>query len=102
MRVIDGGRHEAFSLTAGIAEHDALVASTFIFIAGSINAFGYIRRLLVNIAIDVGFAPIEARLLVTDIPDDLARGLNQILGPDRGGTAHLASENDAVCSGECL
>src|SRR5271166_6800495 len=50
-----------------------------------------------HVTIDIGFAPIEARLLIADIADDVPRRLDQIVGADLGWAANLTRKHDAIC-----
>ena len=49
-----------------------------------------------HVAIDLGLPPVETGLLVADVPDDLARSLDQVLRDDAGRAAYLACEHDLV------
>jgi hypothetical protein len=76
VRIIDRRRHQLCGFLAGVTEHDALVASTFVaLLVGSVvNALGDIGRLRMQQHIDLGGLPVEASLLVTDFTDGLAGG----------------------------
>ena len=62
-------RHKALGLPARIPEHDALVAGTFILVAGGIHALSDVGGLGVQVALDFGALPTEAGLIVADIVD---------------------------------
>jgi len=97
MRIKDRRRHQFGRLVAGIAEHHALVAGTFILIAGSIDALRDIARLRVDEALDLCPLPVKPFLLVADVADRVPRHVDQHLAGDRGGAARLAGQDDAVC-----
>ena len=82
VRVVDGGRHQLGRFIAGVAEHQALVASALIQVNAStfIDALRDVRRLLVvghqhgaTLVVDAVF-----RVVVADAFDGLARNLNII------------------------
>ena len=97
MRIKDRRRHQFGRLVAGIAEHHALVAGTFILITGSIDALRDIARLRVDEALDLCPLPVKPFLLVADVADRVPRHVDQHLAGDRGGAARLAGQDDAVC-----
>ena len=74
--VIDRRRHQVGCLAAGIAEHDALVARTFLALpVGSIvDALADVWRLSVEQDLDLGGLPVKAVLFVADVADCLAGG----------------------------
>ena len=81
MGIIDGRRHLLGRLIAGIAEHDALIAGTFILLLRPIDALRDIGRLSVQQDLDLGVLPVEAVLLVADILDRVARrGFDHVMG----------------------
>ena len=121
--VVDRSRHEVRGLAAGIAEHDALVAGTFLAltVGGVVDALADIRRLAVQQHFDLGRLPVEACLLVADLTDRLAGDrlelrrvdhrmaggiLEDVAGlvllEQRIGYAHLARDDDAVGGGQRL
>ncbi|ENN86352.1 hypothetical protein RHSP_20207 [Rhizobium freirei PRF 81] len=71
VRIVDRRRHEIRRFLAGVAEHDALVAGTFVaLLVGSIvDALGDIGRLRMQEHVDARRLPVEAVLLVADILD---------------------------------
>ena len=83
VRKIDRRRHERalfidLALGAGVAEHHALVARTFLLAAlflFGIDAHGDVRRLAVQQHFDVGAVIGKTVLVVADVLDYLARGL---------------------------
>ena len=84
MREIDRRRHERalfidLALGAGEAEHHALVARAFVFLAAffllGIDAHGDVGRLAVQQHFDVGAVVGKSILVVADILDHLARDL---------------------------
>ena len=81
--IIDRRRHELRRLVAGIAEHDALVAGTFILLLAGIDALRDVGRLRVQQDLDLRRFPVEAGLLVADVLDGLARHGLDLLGRDR-------------------
>ena len=70
--VVKRRRHQIGGLVAGEAEHDALVAGTFVLVAGRVDALRDVRRLAVEIIVEIGGLPVEAFLLVADPLDDAA------------------------------
>ncbi len=67
--VVEGGRHQVGSLVASETEHDPLVASALVLVAGGIDALGNMRRLAVEVIFEVGGFPVETLLLVADSLD---------------------------------
>ena len=100
--VVDRRRHQLRRLAAGIAEHDALVAGAFVLVAGGVDALGDVGRLGVQQDLDVAVFPVEAGLLVADVPDREAGDVGDVVLGDRGGAAGLAGDDDAVGGGERL
>ena len=98
--VLDGGRHEAIGLAAGIAEHDALIAGAFILVVLGIDALGDVGRLLVQQDFDVGVLPVKAFLLITDVANGKARRVDQDLLADLVGPARFAGDDHAVGGGK--
>ena len=96
VREIDRRRHELVRLATGIAEHDALVARAFILVAGGVNANGNVCGLGMDEALDSGLAPVEAFLVIADVLDRHAGGLDHLLMTDGVGAADFASQHDAV------
>ena len=102
MGVEDRRRHQLRRLAAGIAEHDALVAGALVLVAARVDALGDVGGLRVEEAFrSSAVSPVEAVLVVADVPDRLAR---QFLDPaEHGlGPAHLAGDHDLVGGGERL
>ena len=98
MGVIERRRHEFRSFTAGVTEHDALIACAFILIAASVYALRDIRGLRVQQHLDLGVAPVKAVLLVADFLDRVAdRRLHLFVRNLR--TANLAGDYDPVGRG---
>lgn len=121
--VIDRCRHQVRRFAAGIAEHDALVAGTFLALAvgGVVDALADVRRLAVQQNLDLCRFPVEAGLLVADlanglagdrlelgrIDDRVAGGIHQdlaslILLQQRLGNADLAGDDNTVGGGQSL
>ncbi len=101
MRIIERRRHQVGRLAHCVAEHDALVAGAFVLVAGGVHALRNVDRLLVQQHLDIGGVPMEAALLVADVPDRAARDLDDPLeGNVRA--AHLAGDHHAVGGGEGL
>ncbi len=99
--IVDRRRHQFRRLTAGVAEHDALVAGALFLVAGLVDAGRDVGRLRVQQDLDLGGLVMEAVLLVADVLDGGAgRGLDD-RGID-GGAAHLAGDHDAVGRGQRL
>ncbi len=74
VRIIDRSWHEIRGFTAGIAEHDALIASTFfaLTVGCVVHALRDVGGLWVQKHIDLGRAPVETVLFITDFADRLA------------------------------
>src|SRR5690606_33298974 len=91
VRVEDRRRHEFRGLVAGVAEHQALVASTHFLrllglLVGAVHAGGDVRRLLAEHVDDGAGVAVKADVgvVVADVVDDLAReGLD--VDPRAGG-----------------
>ena len=96
VRIGDGGRHQFVGLAAGIAEHDALVAGTLVLVARGVHPLGDVGRLSVDVDVDPRLLPVEARLLVADLADAVARHFLKVSGGDGSGTAHFAGEHHKV------
>jgi len=94
--VIDRCRHQLFGLAHGVAEHDALVAGALILVALRIDADGDVGRLLMDVAFDLGMLPMETGLLVADLADGPASGVDQHVMGHRGRAANLAGEHDPI------
>ena len=98
MGVIQRRRHEFRRFTAGVAEHDALVARAFILIAAGVYALRDVRGLRVQQHLDLGVAPVKAVLLVADVLDRVAdRRLHLFVRNVR--PANLAGNYDPVGCG---
>ena len=96
VRIDDWGGHEHVGFSAGIAEHDALVAGAFILVAARIDALRNVGRLGVEQHFAARILPVETVLLIADRLDGIARRfLDQVLG-DRFRAADFAGENDRV------
>src|SRR5487761_2296151 len=93
--IVNGCRHEFRGFTAGITKHDALIAGAFILVAGGINALGNIGRLRVQQHFDVGILPMKTILLVTNIANRFAGGLDDTLLRKRW-SAHFAGNHQTV------
>ena len=65
--VVERGGHEVGGLVGGVAEHDALVAGAFVLVAAGIDALRDMRRLAVEMVLELGGLPVEAVLLVADL-----------------------------------
>src|SRR5579875_820230 len=96
MGVIDWRRHIGISLTACIAKHDALVASSFIFVARRVDTLGNIGGLRVDVDLDLRLLPMEALLLVTDFLHAMARDFLERLLGDAGGAADFTGQDDEI------
>ena len=96
VRVVDRCRHQRLGLTAGVAEHHALVAGALVLVAGGVHALGDVGRLRVQMAGDFRLVPTEARLVVADVVDRHPGEMRQQVGGDGGGPAGLAGEHHAV------
>ena len=93
--------HQVRRLAAGVAEHDALVASALVLVAGGVDALCDVGGLGVQQHLDLGVLPVEPVLLVADVLDGVAGGLlDRVEG--NGGAAHLARDDHAVGGGERL
>ena len=69
MAVVDRCRHQCIGLTAGVAEHDALVASALILVVTGVDALSDMSGLRVQQDFHLGILPVKAVLLVSDILD---------------------------------
>ena len=106
--VIDRRRHQLRRLAAGVAEHDALVAGSFVLVADGIDALRDVGRLSVQQNFDIGVLPMEAVLLVADLVNCFAGGFLYLLRRDFrppnltgdnhpiGGRQRLACDADLV------
>ena len=99
--VVQRRRHQFRRFAAGVAEHDALVASPLVLVAGGVDALRDIGGLGVQQHFDLGVAPVEAVLLVADVLDRLAGGRARSVVGDLG-PAHLAGDDHPVGRGERL
>jgi hypothetical protein len=87
---VDRRRHERallvdLALGAGVAEHHALVAGAFLFLALlllGVDAHGDVGRLAVQQHLDVGAVIREAVLVVADVLDHTAGDLGDLLAVD--------------------
>src|SRR5271155_1306434 len=93
--VIERRRHEFRRFAASVAEHDSLVARAFVLVARAVDPLRNVGRLGVQQNLDIGFAPIEPRLLVADILDRLANGRIDSVVRDFW-SADLAGDDHAV------
>ena len=101
---LDWGGHKRVCFRAGIAEHDALVASAFVLVGRGIYALGDVGGLLMQKIGDFTGVPVELVLLIADVFDAGARdriNLAHILG-ELGliGEADFAADDDTVCCGK--
>src|SRR3546814_21177097 len=62
-------------LVRGLTELDALIAGAFVLVGAVVGALRDVRRLRVEVVLELGGLPVEAGLLVTDSLDGFARGL---------------------------
>ena len=92
-------RHEVFGLVAGEAEHDALVAGTFVLVPCSVDADRNVCGLIMDVVLERQVLPVKALLLVSDFPNRVARHVFQHILGDLLGPANLAGEHDTV--GRC-
>jgi hypothetical protein len=95
--VMDRSRHQAIRLTAGVTEHDALVAGAFVLVVLGIDALGDMRRLRMQQHFDFGVLPMKAFLLIADIADRLTGGVHDDLGRNVLGAARFAGNDDTIC-----
>ena len=96
MAVVDRRRHQLRRFAAGVAEHDALVASAFVLLTRHIDALGDVGRLRMQQNFHVGGLPMEAVLFVADVTDGVARGLLDPLLGDAVGPTRLTGDDHAV------
>src|SRR3546814_7783747 len=73
--IIKRGGQQVGGLVRGVTEHDALIAGAFVLVAALVDALRDVRRLRVEVVLELGGLPVEAGLLVTDPLDGFARGL---------------------------
>ncbi|RMU72680.1 hypothetical protein ALP24_05656 [Pseudomonas syringae pv. aptata] len=93
--------HQHVGLVAGIAEHQALVASTLIFRFAAVNALGDVYRLLAD---DVhhatgGAVETDVGAVVADVEDDITHDVFQI---DPGRSRHFASDDRHTGLDQCF
>ena len=96
MGIVERCRHQFRCFTAGVAEHDALVAGTLVLVARGVDALGDIARLGVQINLDRSLFPVKSGLLVADIFDREACEMGNVIARDRGRSAGLAGNHHAV------
>ena len=77
--VIERGGHEVRRLVGREAEHDALVARALILVAAGVHALRDVRRLAVQMIVELQRLPVETFLLVADLPDGIAHRLLDLL-----------------------
>ena len=81
MRIIQRRRHERRRFSAGITEHDALIACAFVFVTSGIDALGDVYGLLVKVNFNLCIFPVKAFLFVPDILHSIAgNAFNHFLG----------------------
>ena len=106
MGILDRRRHQLCRLGRGIAEHDPLIARTFVLAGAGVHALRDMRRLLVQQVGDLASGMVELVLLVADVLDAGARDildLVHVVGQSPLiGQADLAADHDAVGGGECF
>ena len=93
VRQVDGERHEAAGFVAGEAEHHALIAG-----AAGIDAHRDVRRLRVNVALDLAGVGREAdvRIDVADLADRVADELFHDFRRQAGPRGDLAGDDGKV------
>ena len=99
--VIERRRHEFGCFSAGVAEHDALVACALVLVAGRVDALGDVGGLGVQQHFDVSVAPMKAVLLVADVLDRLANGCIDLVVRNFG-AAGLTRDDHPVGGGQGL
>ena len=108
--VIERRRHQVRSLRRRIAEHDSLVASTFVLVASGVNALCDMRRLAMKVIFEAQGFPMEALLRIPDFLDCAADGRFDFFLGARGPfaifvdalAADFASEHDQLRCGQCF
>ena len=70
---MDRGRHQFRRFFTGISKHDALVAGTFVFVAGRINAHSNVGRLRVDMHSHIRLFPMETILFIANVFDGMTR-----------------------------
>ena len=75
----DRRRHQLRGLIAGKAENQALIARALFLVFARINALRDLGRLFVDVAVNRGFLPVKAFLLIADLFDDPACGLDYLI-----------------------
>ena len=73
--VINRGRHQLRRFSAGVTEHDALIAGTLVLVVDGVDPDRDIGRLGVQQHLDFGGLPVEALLLIADVLDGGTRRL---------------------------
>ena len=95
MAIRNRGGHQVFGFAAGVAKHNALVASAFFFVAAiGIDALRDMRRLAMHVNLNLRVLPMKAVLLIADVFDGGARDGFHLFFGNQSGRAHFASQND--------
>jgi len=95
VRVVDRRRHERLGLAAGKAEHQALVAGPFVLVALASTPWAMSTDWRGS-GIPPCVLPVKAILLVADVADRMARGLDSSSLVTELGRAHLAGHHHAL------
>ncbi len=70
--VIECRRHQVGRIVGRIAEHDALIARAFVLVAACVHALRDMRRLAVQMVVELEGFPVETVLLIADLLDSVA------------------------------
>ena len=96
MRIEQRRWHQRVGFQAGVAEHDALVAGTFVLVTGAIDALRDVGGLRVQMHGHIGMLPMKTFLLIADVADGHTGQMRQQFGRDRAGAAGFTGQDDAV------
>ena len=102
---MDRRRHQGICFTAGIAKHQALISSAFIFIIARINPHRDISRLFMQIILKLKMRMMEFFLLIADIfYRRTHRWFNcrHYAGQIIFAGTHFTAQNHPVGGGKCL
>ena len=90
------GRHEHICLGTGIAEHNSLIAGSFVFVSCCIDPLGDIARLLMKEIINCRVLPMKAVLFVSNFLDALAHAIFEMFDGHGVRTPHFACQHNSV------
>ena len=94
-------RHQLWSFIAGVAEHQALIASALLFILALVNAHGDVGRLLVNAHHHAAGISIEADTGFV-IADFAQRAANDVVRVDHTFAGDFTGDHDLASGAQSL